>query len=366
MTRSSTPASYGGLRVLVVGGGVAALEAVFALRALAGALVDLELLTPEPQFFYRPQAALEPFGGGRVQTFELGEIAAMAEAQLTLGELASVSPEKHIARTTHGMEIRYDALLIASGAAPRAVVRAGLTFRGPADSARAAELMHGDVGRISLAVPVRRTWPLPIYELAFGLRAASDLPVTVVTVESTPAAILGRAGSEIVAALLDRQGIGVEVGFDFGGYPQREFTIAAPGLQALRIYGIPADDDGFVPVNRFGAVQGLAHHYAAGDVTGYEVKHGSLAAAQADAAAQAIAASAGADIVPSPFKPILCARLAYGDESIYIRRNLDDPSDAGEVSRDPLWAPPAKIFARHLAPALAEIARRYQLDAATG
>ena len=137
-------------------------------------------------------------------------------------------------------------------------------------------------------------------------------------------------------------------------------------MQAHRIYGIPADDDGFVPVNRFGAVHGLAHVYAAGDVTAYDVKHGSLAAAQADAAAHAIAASAGADIAPVPFTPILCARLACGDESVYIRRNLDDASDDGVVSRDPLWTPPAKIFARHLAPALAEIGRRRELNATVG
>jgi hypothetical protein len=57
--------SFGGVRVLIAGGGVAGLEALLALRALAGDLVDLELLAPEPAFWYRPLAVAEPFDAGR-------------------------------------------------------------------------------------------------------------------------------------------------------------------------------------------------------------------------------------------------------------------------------------------------------------
>ena len=48
-------------RVLVAGGGVAALEAALAMRALAEDRVSVELLAPEPQFWYRPLAVAEPF-----------------------------------------------------------------------------------------------------------------------------------------------------------------------------------------------------------------------------------------------------------------------------------------------------------------
>jgi sulfide:quinone oxidoreductase len=37
-------------RVLIAGGGVAALEALIALRELAGDRLDLTLLAPEPHF----------------------------------------------------------------------------------------------------------------------------------------------------------------------------------------------------------------------------------------------------------------------------------------------------------------------------
>ena len=37
----------------------------------------------------------------------------------------------------------------------------------------------------------------------------------------------------------------------------RDVTIAAPELRAARIFGVPADDDGFIPTDRFGVVLGV-------------------------------------------------------------------------------------------------------------
>src|SRR5690242_11847637 len=136
MAGRRTPGDYRGAHVLIAGGGVAALEAAFALRALAGDLVDLELLAPEPRFFYRPQAVFEPFGGVRVQAFELSELARGLGAQLTPGDLASVVPAAHVARTSQGMTIPYDKLVIATGASPKVVLHDAVPFRGPADDDR--------------------------------------------------------------------------------------------------------------------------------------------------------------------------------------------------------------------------------------
>ena len=57
-----------GLRVLIVGGGVAGLETMLALRAIAEERVDIELVAPEPQFWYRPLAVAEPFAAGPADT----------------------------------------------------------------------------------------------------------------------------------------------------------------------------------------------------------------------------------------------------------------------------------------------------------
>ena len=62
-------------RVLIAGGGVAALEAMVALRRLAEERVDIELLAPDRDFFYRPLAVAEPFGAGEAFRFDLRALA---------------------------------------------------------------------------------------------------------------------------------------------------------------------------------------------------------------------------------------------------------------------------------------------------
>ena len=54
------PSGQSRYRVLIAGAGVAALEAMVALRALAEEKVDIELLAPDRDFFYRPLAVAEP------------------------------------------------------------------------------------------------------------------------------------------------------------------------------------------------------------------------------------------------------------------------------------------------------------------
>src|SRR5215211_7774354 len=83
-------------RVLIAGGGVAALEAALALRELAEERVSIELLAPEPHFWYRPLAVAEPFGNGNVNRIELSAVADACSARFTLGALASVDPGRHV------------------------------------------------------------------------------------------------------------------------------------------------------------------------------------------------------------------------------------------------------------------------------
>ena len=103
-------------------------------------------------------------------------------------------------------------------------------------------------------------------------------------------------------------------------------------------------------------MKGLDDVYAAGDITDFATKQGGLATQQADAAAEAIAAAAGADLTPKPFRPVLRGILLTGSGQRYIRRGAaGDASDSIE-SHEPIWWPPAKIAGRFLAPYLARIA----------
>jgi sulfide:quinone oxidoreductase len=50
--------------IVIAGGGVAGLEALLGLRAVAGDRVHVTLVAPDPDFTYRPLAVAEPFALG--------------------------------------------------------------------------------------------------------------------------------------------------------------------------------------------------------------------------------------------------------------------------------------------------------------
>jgi sulfide:quinone oxidoreductase len=130
-------------------------------------------------------------------------------------------------------------------------------------------------------------------------------------------------------------------------------VVALPRLLGPRLRGVPADPEGFLPVDRHCRVRGVDHVYAAGDATASTPKQGGLAAQQADAAAEALAAWAGAPIRPRPFEPVLRGMLLTGDEPAYLRADTRGDRRRSLVGAGPMWWPPAKIAGRHLAPYLA-------------
>ena len=79
----------------------------------------------------------------------------------------------------------------------------------------------------------------------------------------------------------------------------RDRVVALPRLRGPRLDGLPQTLDGFLLVDAHGRVPGLEDVYAAGDITSFPVKQGGIATQLADAAAQAIAAQLGADLVRS-------------------------------------------------------------------
>jgi sulfide:quinone oxidoreductase len=375
VTKTEHPKSYGGLRVLIAGGGVAGLEALLALRALAGDLVDLELLAPEPAFWYRPLSVAEPFDAGRAHHFELAAIAESTSASFTLGQLASVDADARILRTGQGAEIGYDALVIACGALPRAWLTGALTFRGPADSDAfrrlLAEAESGSVRSIAFTLPATGVWPLPLYELA--LLTATHLAqrdkqveLALVTPEPAPLSLFGESAGYAVRDLLSERGISLHT----GSYPVRyeagrlelvpaatllaERVVALPRLEGPQILGIPQDEDGFIATDLSGRLPGLTNVYAAGDITQFPVKQGGIAAQQADAVAEVIAAQAGAAVQPHRFQPVLRGLLLTGGAPRYLRSEPHGgQGETSAVADEALWWPPAKIVGRYLAPFLA-------------
>ena len=98
--------------------------------------------------------------------------------------------------------------------------------------------------------------------------------------------------------------------------------------------------------------------YAAGDATAFPIKQGGIAAQQAVAAAQAIAADAGADVTPEPFEPVLRGLLVTGGEERYMRSELGGGAgQTSSVTEQALWWPPGKLAAHYLTPYLARLAQ---------
>ena len=369
------PGSSDKLHVLVAGGGVAALEAMVALRRLAGELVQVELVSPDSDFFYRPLSVAEPFGLGTVLRFDLVSLARGCGARHIPGTLVAVDADEHRIRTGRNASLGYDVLLIAIGARPREALPGALTFRGEPDvrlfKGLLSDLDRGLVRSVVFAVPGGVTWPLPLYELALltaehvaerGL--AADL--TIVTPEAAPLAILGREASEAVAARLEERGIHART----ETYPEAvdegelrvvpdppvpaDVVVSLPRLRGVPLAGVPQDEDYFVPVDAACRVAGLDGVYAAGDITTFPVKQGGLAAQQADAAAEAIAAAAGAELAPQPFDPVLRG-LLLGSSPLFLRTELGGGrGDASSAGTEALWWPAGKIAARYLSPYLAE------------
>jgi len=367
------------VRVLIAGGGVAALEAMLALQSLAADFVEVELLAPDHRFWYRPLAVAEPFDVGHAHHFELTRLAEEAGATFTHGALATVDADAGVARTTSAMDVSFDVLVIACGATPHPSLEGALNFRGPADSdkyrALLRELETQPLRRLTFAVPSGSSWPLPLYELA--VMTASHLThrqieteIVVVTPEEHPLSLFGTAASEALRAVLDERGIvvlagryataydGTEVALVPGPPLNTERVVTLPRLEGQLIDGVPRDKDGFVPVDEFGRVRGLAAVFAAGDITAFPIKQGGIAAQEADTVAGMIAAEAGAPVVAKPFRPVLRGLLLTGATPRFMRAELaGGRGDSSVVSAEPLWWPPGKIVGRYLAPVIARSLR---------
>jgi sulfide:quinone oxidoreductase len=358
-------------RVVIAGGGVAGIEALLALRDLAGNRIEIEIIAPEREFVYRPLAVAGPFDLGQPPRFDLGEIARDFHATHHLEAVIAVTPEERLARTRNGDAIFYDALVIASGADPQEAIPGALTYRGESDRdalrTMIAEFEQEGVGKtVAFAVPSGTTWPLPIYELALitaaRLRAGGNATkVKLVTPEAAPLEIFGRRASEAVAELLASRGVEVRtsthpVKFAHSslavvpeGRVPADRVIALPGLRGRAPMGVPVDAHGFIPVDAHGLVHGLTDVYAAGDVTAGSIKQGGIATQQADAVAAAIAARFGAPVEPEPFRPVLRGMLLTGDGARLMRAEVSGGrGEPSEGNTEMLWWPDGKIVGRFL------------------
>src|SRR3954452_8915367 len=198
-------------RIVVAGGGVAAVEAVLALRALAGPRPAITMLAPDRAFSPPAASVATPFGFGRPPELELEAFAADYAVELHRGTLTQVDRLAHTVIGANGHAFEYDHALIAVGARRRAAVRGALTFRGPGEieavEAVLDDVVAGRARRLVIAIPSTSSWSLPGYELAvmaaveLRSRGVREPDVALVTPELRPLEVFGPAASDAVEQL---------------------------------------------------------------------------------------------------------------------------------------------------------------------
>jgi sulfide:quinone oxidoreductase len=365
-------------RVVICGGGVAAIEGLLKLRRLAGDHVRIKLLAPNANLVYRPLALAEPFGFGRAHRYDLGRIASDAGAEWVQDRLSRLDVTARLVYTDIGETLPYDALLIAVGARqnPAADHVTTLSERG----ARAAfndvvgGLEDGSCRSVAFILPNGPAWPLPLYEFALMTaerardRGIDDLVVSLVTCEPEPLEAFGPPASAVIRQRLIAAGI--EIFTKATAYvPDAGHLLVQPHgveLEADRIVSLPVMSGpgisasvgggarGFIPVDRHCAVPGTGGRvFAAGDVTAFPIKHGGLGAQQADTAAAAIARLAGVEAEDAFFEPVLHGKLLTGKAPIYLTGRITSGHTLeAEVYDSPPWPAEDKIVAEELGPYL--------------
>jgi sulfide:quinone oxidoreductase len=310
---------------------------------------------------------LSPFAAGVDHRPGLDGLAAV---ELRSARLDMVDVASRVVGLSDEPMLTYDALLIAVGAKQRRPYPRALAYGAPGSDERMhgliQDLEDGYVRRIAFVVPTGASWPLPLYELALLTAGRAydmciDAEVTLVTPEPSPLGIFGEDISRDVAGMLAEAGIVVRCGVQ-AEPPRRNMlqlhptcervdvdrVVTLPLLSGPAIDGLPHDDRGFLPVDSHGQVVGAPGVYAAGDATDFAVKQGGIACQQAQAAAEAIAAQAGAAIEPAPFRPVLRGLLLTEHETRWMQRPLELEGTLGDCS-------PAKFAGRELSRLLDDV-----------
>jgi sulfide:quinone oxidoreductase len=357
--------------VIIAGGGIAGLEALMAVRDLAGARVALTLVAPDPDFVYKPLIVEEPFTAQPAEQHALAPVAEEFDARFIQQGLAEVRPGEHAARLSDGTALQYDKLVLCIGARARPAFPDAVPLRTdgavlPIDSLL-RETESSEARVLAFVIPAGRTWPLPVYELALmAQRRARELGVRdvkflVVTPEESPLIVFGRTASNAVGSLLAARGIKIRTGVRVKEAASGELLLAPederiavgqmislPVLEGPNLPGIPVDAEGFIPIDDHARVRGIEDVYAAGDGTNFPIKHGGIGTEEADAAAEHIAAGVGSEIDPQPFRPVIRGKLLTGDDSLHMQHVAAGGGGEGTASPDYLWWPPHKVSGRYL------------------
>ena len=355
-------------RIVVVGAGFAGLESVFLLRMRLREKVDLALISEGPQFTFRPNTIYVPFGASPNDlVVELEKPLLRRHVDFIPGLVCGVDPEARELELLQGGKVRYDKLVIATGAAVRPEEIAGLSEHGAMiwtpesmlDVRERFERVRAGArrrkrSRVLFLIPPNNKCAGPLYEIVMMLdtwlrreSAREGIEITWSTFEQSYVQAFGPRLHEVVAKEFEGRGI--------GGHTNEVVTEIAPGearyadgttrafdhliafppyVSAVRYGSLPSDDRGFIVTEA--ATRQVAGHpdiYAPGDAGDFPVKQAFLAFLQADTVAEHIAASAGLHDFENPFDPVSMCIMEMFDKATFAQVPLELTGDPARPVR---------------------------------
>ncbi|EWM10166.1 NAD(P)/FAD-dependent oxidoreductase [Kutzneria sp. 744] len=374
-------------RVVVLGGGFAALETAFQLTAMVDPnRLHLTVVSDRDHFLYRPGLVGLPFGAAEAP-LHVPLSMALDRWNITrrLACVENVDTERRIVHTNRVMPIHYDHLVIATGAqahphgvpglaehaaqisSPGQLHRLGERFQWVAHNAG-----HGRPQHVLFVVPPGTVWPGPAYEIALmfdtWLRRRTvrhQVRITFATAERAFGEQLGAGLHRILADEFATRGITGETDlpvteiaevhtcFDDGSKLHHDLVVALPPhAAALWHDGLPADDRGFLTCRPDRSLVGRDDVFAPGDAGDFPVKQSFLAVTQARAVAAAVAARITGRPVDTGFEPTALCVLDTVDKGILVEAPLTAEGlvrvDHDRVLSGPAWRAAKYALARYV------------------
>jgi sulfide:quinone oxidoreductase len=387
-------------RIVVLGGGFAGLESAFSLASELGSRARITLVSDRDDFLFKPNTIYIPFGADPASLLiPLAKPARKRDIELVRGSARSISPERrrvHVPVSHPGEHLRYDFLVIATGAAMRPQEIPGLaehaeTIWTPDEMlslrTRLDELL--DRGRqaspktVLFAVPPGNKCAGPLYEIVLMLdtwlrrqRVREQVKIVFTTYEQSYIQAFGPKLHEVVSAEFATREIEGHTGwrlsragpdtarYENGESRHHDLLIAFPPYVAAAAYpGLPADERGFLKTElQSRRVEGQERVYAPGDAGDFPVKQAFLAFLQADAAAEDIAAQIlGTSARKVVFDPVSMCVMEELDKATFAQVPLEltgdperpvavrgDADGAYRVGVSPAWRLGKKLLGVYL------------------
>jgi sulfide:quinone oxidoreductase len=294
-------------RVLVLGAGLAALEAAFLLDTRLSGRVDLQLVCEHGDFLLRPNLVYVPFGAdpaaSGLRIIELLDRTGIRHQPDRVEGVDTEAGRVHLAR---GGQLAYEHLVIATGATTRAQEIPGLeehavsiwdcsgmlTLRERFEHLR-GQAREGVRQRVLFVVPPRNEYSPPLYEVALMLHtwlqresAREQVGIGFLTNEESFLEACGPRMHEVIAREFGERSIDGHAGERLTGVRPHDASFASgrgesfdllvtipPHAPSIRYDGLPVDDRGFLRTDSdTRRVLGHPELYAPGDAGDFPLK----------------------------------------------------------------------------------------------